>query len=713
VNLLEITGLHTEITTRAGVVHAVDGVSLTVAAGEAVGLVGESGSGKTMTGLSVMRLLPPGASITGGSIRFNGTELTELSEAAMRRLRGNDIALISQDPMSALNPVRTIGSQLREAYRIHAGVSHRAATQRAVEVLGLVGLPRPAERLDDYPHQLSGGMRQRAMIAIGLVCGPKLLIADEPTTALDVSIQAQILALIDDLRLRLSMGVLLITHDMGVIAGHTDRVAVMYGARVAEQAETAALFREPRHRYTQALLRSMPTLEQDRSASLANIPGTPPALIRLAPACRFAPRCAFAEENCRTQDPPLTHAAPDHAFACLHPAQPPVAQPRAIQPRAIQPRATQPRATQPPPARAGTAEPAPDPGEPLIELAGVVKRFHLPATVPFKPGRVVQAVSGVSLTVRAGETFGIVGESGCGKTTLGRMIVGLERPTSGSVTFAGRDLGKLRGAEFRRRRRDLQMMFQDSMAALDPRMPTSALIGEPLAVQHVGTRRERRDTVAELLDVVGLPRDAGRRYAHEFSGGQRQRIAMARALALNPRVIVADEPVSALDVSVQAQILNLMRSLQRRFGLTYVVISHDLSLVKYLADRVGVMYLGTLVEVGGSDEVYAAPRHPYTAGLIESIPVPDPARMRAKNAAGLGGELPSALQPPSGCRFRTRCPLATERCAAETPALRASDGRHAVACHHPLPGPVPVRVPVPVPAERTGQPGQPGRKATT
>jgi peptide/nickel transport system ATP-binding protein len=708
VSLLEVTGLHTEITTRAGVVHAVDGVSLTVAAGESVGLVGESGSGKTMTGMSVLRLLPPGASITGGSVRFDGTELTGLGEAAMRRLRGNDIALISQDPMSSLNPTRTIGSQLREAYRIHTGVSRRAATQRAIEVLGLVGMPRPAERLDDYPHQLSGGMRQRAMIAIGLVCGPKLLIADEPTTALDVSIQAQILALIDDLRLRLSMGVLLITHDTGVIAGHTDRVAVMYGGQVAEQAETAVLFREPRHRYTRALLRSMPTMEQDRSASLASIPGTPPALIGLAPMCRFAPRCAFAEHDCGTQDPTLTHAAPGHAFACLHPAQP-----GTTLPGTTLPAMTGAAAMTSTEAVAGVAgasgheirvTPAAS-GEPLLELANVVKRFHLPATVPFKPGRIVQAVSGISLTVRAGETIGIVGESGCGKSTLGRMIVGLERPTSGSVAFDGRDLGKLRGAEFRRRRRDLQLMFQDSASALDPRMPVSALIGEPLAVQHRATKRERRDTVAELLDAVGLPADAGRRYAHEFSGGQRQRIALARALALNPRVIVADEPVSALDVSVQAQILNLMRSLQRQYGLTYVVISHDLSLLKYLADRVGVMYLGTLVELGDSEEVYGAPRHPYTAGLIESIPVPDPARERPETALALGGELPSALRPPSGCRFRTRCPLATERCVQEAPALRASDGQHAVACHHPLTGPVPV----PVPTRRNGPAG---RKAT-
>jgi peptide/nickel transport system ATP-binding protein len=663
VSLLEIDGLCTEIATRDGTVRAVSGVSLTVEAGEAVGLVGESGSGKTMTGMSVMRLLPKGGSIASGSIRFAGNELTTLSEAAMRRLRGNEIALISQDPMSSLNPVRTIGSQLREAYRIHAGGSRQAATRRAVEVLGLVGMPRPAERLDDYPYQFSGGMRQRAMIAIGLVCEPKLLIADEPTTALDVSIQAQILELIDQLRERLSMGVLLITHDMGVIAGHTDRVAVMYAGKVVEQAATATLFSDPRHRYTEALFESMPTLEQDRAASLRTIPGAPPKLIGLIQACRFAPRCQFAEPDCASEDPALRAAAPGHLHACLHPRQPGAAAPAAVT------------------RRERGAEAA---GGPLLELDGVVKQFSLRSPLPFQRGRVVQAVSGVSVSVQAGETFGIVGESGCGKTTLGRMIVGLEQPTSGSVRFDGRELGAQRGAEFRRHRRDLQIMFQDSAAALDPRMPVSALIAEPIAAQHVGTGRERRALVTELLDAVGLPREAAGRYPHEFSGGQRQRIAMARALALRPRVIVADEPVSALDVSVQAQILNLMRSLQDRYQLTYVVISHDLSLLKYLADRIGVMYLGTLVEVGTSEQVYGAPRHPYTAGLIQAIPLPDPAGERAKAASGLGGELPSAVNPPSGCRFRTRCPRATALCAQQAPVLAGSGSLHPVACHHPL-----------------------------
>jgi peptide/nickel transport system ATP-binding protein len=672
-SLLEVTDLRTEISTRAGTVRPVDGVTFSVAAGETVGLVGESGSGKTMTGMSVIRLLPAGGVITGGSITFDGVELTGLDDAGMRALRGNDIALISQDPMTSLNPTRTIGSQLREAYRIHTGASRRAANARAAEVLGLVGMPRPQERLGDYPHQLSGGMRQRAMIAIGLVCEPKLLIADEPTTALDVSIQAQILELIDDLKSRLSMAVILITHDMGVIAGHADRVAVMYGGRVVEQASTTDLFAGPRHRYTEALFESMPTLELSSGADLASIPGTPPVLIGLAPGCRFAPRCRFAESDCTAADPELVTSGSGHQHACVHPRPdlPPAATVNGSVTTAT-PRETValPRTT---PSR-----------EPLLQLSDIEKRFRLRRDRLTGPARAVHAVSGVSLTVHVGETVGIVGESGCGKTTIGRMLVGLEKPSAGSITFDGRSLSTMGAPEFRRRRRDLQMMFQDSSAALDPRMSVAALVAEPLAAQHVGSRSERRTVVGELLDAVGLPRSAADRYAHEFSGGQRQRIAMARALALRPRLIVADEPVSALDVSVQAQILNLMRSLQASYQLTYVVISHDLSLLKYLADRIGVMYLGRLVELGTSDEVYGAPRHPYTAGLIQSIPLPDPTLERSKTSAGLGGELPSAIDPPSGCHFRTRCPLATDLCAAERPPLAASPGKHAVACHYPL-----------------------------
>ena len=670
-SLLEVHGMRTEIVTRTGTVRPVDDVSFRVEAGETLGLVGESGSGKTMTGMSIIRLLPPGGAVVGGSVTFDGVDLTTLDDAGVRRLRGNEIAMISQDPMTSLNPTRTIGSQLREAYRIHRAGSRREASERAVEVLDLVGMPRPRERLAAFPHELSGGMRQRVMIAIGLVCEPKLLIADEPTTALDVSIQAQILQLLDELKQRLSMAVVLITHDMGVIAGHADRVAVMYGGRIVEQAPTATLFADPQHRYTEALFESMPDLELDRQVDLATIPGTPPRLVGLGLMCRFAPRCRFAGEDCRTLDPPLVEVWRGHEHACFHP-----------------------RGTDAGPAddlgrRRRTPDRTAGSTGPVLEVLDVHKRFGLRSTRLFGPKRAVHAVSGVSLDVRAGETLGIVGESGCGKTTIGRMLVGLEDPTEGAVSFEGQTFRGMGRLTFRRRRRDLQMMFQDSAAALDPRMSVAELVAEPLVAQHVGTRAERRATVTELLEAVGLPPDAADRYPHEFSGGQRQRIAMARALTLRPKVVVADEPVSALDISVQAQILNLMRSLQDRFGLTYVVISHDLSLLKYLADRIGVMYLGRLVELGTSEEVYGAPRHPYTAGLIQSIPLPDPTLRRS--TAVLGGELPSAVDPPSGCRFRTRCPLATDRCAEEVPLLLPDDdGHHAVACHYPLTGSRPV-----------------------
>ncbi|WP_448613914.1 dipeptide ABC transporter ATP-binding protein [Modestobacter sp. URMC 112] len=669
--VLSIRDLQVEISTPRGVVRPVDRVSLSVRAGETLGLVGESGSGKTMTGMSILRLLPPGGAIVGGSIVFDGRDLSGLSSTELRRLRGDDIAMVFQDPMTSLNPTRTIGSQLREVYRIHRESATKAeAEARAEEVLGLVRMPRPKDRLRDYPHQLSGGMRQRAMIAMALLCEPRLLIADEPTTALDVSIQAQILDLLDDLKTRLGMGIILVTHDLGVIAGHADRVAVMYGGQIVEEAPTTTLFTDPRHRYTQALFESMPTLELNTGHALASIAGMPPQLIDLPPMCRFAPRCRFADDTCRTKDPELVEVGPAHAHACFHPRPPGIPDPTAehafieLSDEEVTP-------------RGGS-------GLPLVTLDDVEKLYRIKNPAFLKPHRTLHAVSGVTVDVLEGETLGIVGESGSGKTTIGRMLVGLEEPTSGVVRLGGDDISRLKRSEWRTRRGGLQMMFQDSSAALDPRMDVADLIAEPLAAQHIGSRGERRGKVLELLDAVGLPRSAADRRAHEFSGGQRQRIAMARALVLRPKVVVADEPVSALDVSIQAQILNLMRSLQVAYSLTYVVISHDLSLLKYLADRIGVMYLGKLVELGPSEDVYSAPRHPYTAGLISSVPVPDPGRQRNRQSSGLTGEIASALDPPSGCRFRTRCPLATDLCANEEPKLVRREGTHPVACHYPL-----------------------------
>jgi oligopeptide/dipeptide ABC transporter ATP-binding protein len=673
-DLLEVEGLRTEIRRRSDSVYPVDGVSLTVRHGETVGLVGESGCGKTMTAMSIMGLLPPGGRITSGTIRLNGTDLVPLGPPAMREIRGRDIAMVFQDPMTSLNPTMTIGRQIAGPVRVHLGMSRAAAMHRAEEVLGLVGMPRPAERLDDYPHQLSGGLRQRVMIAMALACEPKLLIADEPTTALDVTIQAQILRLLDELKGRLSMSMLLVTHDMGVIAGRADRVLVMYAGRIVEAAGTDALFTRPRHPYTEALFGSIPRLDQDRNQDLRSIPGSPPDLSSPPAGCRFAARCGYATQTCRDQDPVLEGEDPAHRYACFHP----------------RPAAAGPAGPSPAPRSAGRRrEPAGDAEPPLLELTDVHKEFPVRAGILRRKVASVKAVSGVSFSVAAGETFGLVGESGCGKTTIGRLIATLERADAGAIRFNGADLGSLSGSKLRQARRHVQLMFQDSYASLDPRMRVGASVREPLTVQHLGTRAERTATVAGLLGQVGLPKSAVTRYPHEFSGGQRQRIGLARALALSPRLIVADEPVSALDVSIQSQVLNLMKSLQGDLGLTYIVISHDLSVVRYLADRIGVMYLGKLVEIGPSAAIYAHPAHPYTAALLEAVPVPDPGHERAKKPAVIAGELPSALHPPSGCRFRTRCPRAQQLCATEEPLPRPFGTGHLAACHFPLEQAVP------------------------
>jgi oligopeptide/dipeptide ABC transporter ATP-binding protein len=688
--VLSISDLSTHIQLTKSVVHAVGNVDLSIEPGESLGLVGESGCGKSMTGLSIMGLLPPGGKIVSGSIKLDGRELVGLSDAELRTIRGNDIAMIFQDPLTSLDPTKTIGYQVAEPVRLHKGAGKAAAMARATEVLGLVGLPRPAERLGDYPHQLSGGMRQRVMIAMALTCEPKLLIADEPTTALDVTIQAQILTLLHDLKDRLGMAMLLITHDMGVIAGHADRVQVMYAGRMVEVTSTPNLFAHMHHPYTRALLASIPRLSQDNKRRLLTIGGLPPDLSEPPAGCRFAPRCSLASGKCRDEEPPLTGETSAHLFACWHPVDGP-ADASTANGSVTLPGAHLATARPAGPVASGSGADASaaggagtEPG-PLLEVRDLVKEFPVTAgAILQRKVAAVHAVSSVSFTVAAGETFGLVGESGCGKTTIGRVVVALERPDSGAVLLNGQDIATLGRGDLRRQRRDLQLMFQDPYSSLDPRMRVGSIIREPLSIQHVGTRQEQQQRVFELLDEVGLPRNAVERYPHEFSGGQRQRIGLARALTLSPKVIVADEPVSALDVSIRAQVLNLMKRLQADHGLTYIVISHDLAVVKYMADRIGVMYLGKLVEMGSADDIYQRAAHPYTAGLIATIPVPDPAEARARKGAGIKGELPSPVNPPSGCRFRTRCPFVQDLCAEEEPQLRSFGPGHVAACHFPL-----------------------------
>lgn len=668
--VLEVSDLRTEIRLREGVVRAVDGVSLSLEEGETLGLVGESGCGKTTTVLSIMNLLPPGGSITGGSVKLSGREICHLPERDMRKIRGSEIAMIFQDPLTSLNPTMTIGNQIAEAFAAHRDVSREEAEARAVEVLDLVGLPKAKDRVKDYPHHFSGGMRQRVMIAIALACEPKVLIADEPTTALDVTIQKQILELIDDLRRRLGMAVILVTHDLGVIAGRTDRVAVMYAGRIAESTDTEALFSRPGHPYTEALFQALPDKVAEQHDMLYSIPGQPPNLVSPPQGCRFAARCRYAIDRCRVEEPDLSAVVTGHELRCFFPLS------TAAQARRMGEISESPSSVS---AWAAT-------GEELLKVSGLVKEY------PVTRGAVLQrhigsvsAVSGVSFSINQGETFGLVGESGCGKSTVGRLVVGLDRPSDGKILFQGEDLTAKNGRGYRTERRNIQLMFQDSYASLDPRMRAGALLREPLVIHRIGSQREQGKRVEEMLFKVGLPRSAADRYPHEFSGGQRQRLGFARALMLSPRLIVADEPVSALDVSIRAQVLNMMKELQRDLGLTYLFISHDLGVVRYLSDRIGVMYLGKMVEIGPAEEIYLRPAHPYTRGLLDSAPVADPEVEKAKGSGGVTGELPSALRPPSGCRFRTRCPRARAVCAeAEpVPVAFAGDG-HVAACHFPL-----------------------------
>ena len=668
--LLQINDLHTDIEIRNGVVRALSGVDLHVNPGETLGIVGESGSGKTMTALSLMGLLPQGGKVSSGSIILDGQDLTQLPLKDKRKLRGTKVGMIFQDPLTSLNPTMKIGLQVCEPLRVHEKLSKREALARAVEILKRVGMPRPEVVINNYPHQLSGGMRQRVMIAMALVCKPRILIADEPTTALDVTTQMQILDLIDELRDEYKMGVILITHDLGVVAGHTDRVAVMYAGRIVETAPTKTLFTEPKHRYTSSLMAALPERALAAGTKLFSIPGAPPSLTNLPKGCRFAARCLWATDECRAGYPDL-NGDENHTFSCFHPVQEGDESPAVLQAMMD----------------SGKAEDAVDATgqishEVLLDVKEASREYESSGSGFFKRDKgVVSAVDRVSISVKKGETYGLVGESGCGKSTVGRLIAGLEPPSGGAIELDGRDLATLKGRDAVRIHRDVQMMFQDSYAAMDPRMRIDQILAEPMSIQKTGNARQIAERIMEILEQVGLTEEILDRYPHEFSGGQLQRIGFARSLTLAPDLIVADEPVSALDVSVQAQVLNLMKDLQQELGLSYLFISHDLAVVQYMADRIGVMYLGRIVEEGPAHEVVKNPKHPYTKALIDSIPVPDPEFQHDESAIKLTGEPPSAVNPPEGCRFRPRCPFAGEECKVQ-PML--TDETHRVACHHPL-----------------------------
>jgi peptide/nickel transport system ATP-binding protein len=665
--LLSVEDLHVHFVTSRGVVRAVEGVSYEVYPGEVVALVGESGCGKSVSALSIMRLLArPAGRIVRGRIVFEGRDLLTLSDDEMREIRGRDIAMIFQEPMTSLNPVLTIGLQIMEPLFMHSGMDEGQAQARAIELLRMVGIPDPERRLDQYPHQFSGGMRQRVMIAIGLACNPKLIIADEPTTALDVTIQAQILKLMKELSRDLGIAMIIITHNLGVVARYADRVNVMYAARMAERGEAVPVFARPLHPYTAGLLRSVPRLDQPRGLRLETIEGLPPNLLEPPSGCRFAPRCSAKLERCEQGIPPLEEVAPGRLAACYRAAE--------ILAGTLSGTASS--------AQAGHVKSV-DRSKPLLEVRHLSTHFDVAAGLHLgrRSRATVRAVDDVSFAVYPGETLGLVGESGCGKTTVGRTLLRLTEATSGEVRFDGEDVRNLEGDRLRAYRRRMQVIFQDPYSSLNPRMTIGQIIAEPMLVYGLQPdRRAARGRVAELLEQVGLFAYMAERYPHELSGGQRQRVGIARALALEPQFIVCDEPVSALDVSIQAQIINLLESLQAQYRLTYLFIAHDLAVVRHISDRVVVMYLGRVMEVADRDALYSDPLHPYTRSLLDAVPVPDPQLERQRAAAPLGGEVPSPLNPPAGCVFHTRCPKASEECRQSVPALREIRPGRFVAC---------------------------------
>jgi peptide/nickel transport system ATP-binding protein len=670
--LLEVTGLTISIPTEAGTIEAVRGVSFALQAGETIGIVGESGSGKTMLALSVLGLLPGSARVTG-SIRLDGTEILASTPAQWQGIRGTRVAMVFQDPMTALNPMYTVGWQVAECVRLHRRVSKAAAWQRAVEVLGLVGLPEPAQLARRFPHELSGGMRQRVVIAIAIANEPDLLIADEPTTALDVTVQAQILDTLRSIRQETGAALILISHDLGVVAGVADQVLVMYAGKAVEVGPADDVFADPRMPYTAGLLASLPDLDR-RSERLASIGGTPPSGTGYGPGCAFAPRCPAAAPACARQ-PELVTVGAGHVAACHFAARPGDGTGAPAMNWGQAGTTDAPAAVR---AAGGDAD-----GDVILSARNLVKHFRVRGA-RFRSVATVQALSGVDLDLRAGRCLALVGESGCGKSTLARLLLRLEDPTSGSITLNGRELTGLGDAQLRPIRPQIQMVFQDPYSSLNPRLSVGEIVGEPLTVHHVG---DKDRLVRELLASVGLDPAAGVRFPGEFSGGQRQRIGIARALALEPQTLVLDEPVSALDVSIQASVLNLLRDLQRSRNMAYLFIAHDLAVVRQVADEVAVMYLGRIVEQGPADEIYRRPAHPYTTALLSAVPIPDPPRERSRQRILLRGEVPSPVNPPSGCRFRTRCWKADDRCASEVPPLRDLPGGHRVACHYPENGP--------------------------
>ena len=674
--LVRVRNLAVEYQTPRGPLRAVEGVDLDIRAGEAFALVGESGSGKSAIASAVMGLSRYTGGRVSGTIEVAGHRVDSTSDRDLRQLQGQDICLIPQDPGSALSPVRTIRAQMRDIARAHLDVPLREADERAAELLGSLGIPSPAACLAAYPFQLSGGMLQRVLIAMALLCEPKVVIADEVTTALDVSVQAQILSLLSERIKDAGMTLLIISHDLAVVAGIADRVGVMYGGRIVEVGATEDVFYRPEHPYTRALLACSPGQTAAMTGRrLPSVGGEPPDPHRRPAGCGFAPRCRLALERCASDRPEFYEGPDGHRTACWL-AGSDVAGAAAGQEGSRGELAAQPDAV---PAADGRERLPLIPGTALLQVRNLSVQYPGDRPGLVRRRRAVHAVDDISLDIPPGQTVGLVGESGSGKSSAARGLLRLEPIARGTVTFAGEDITKASTRRMRELRPRIQLMLQDSTTSFDPRLTVAGSLAE--ALQVTGERQDGGAAVAKLLEMVGLPRAVAGAYPQELSGGQRQRVAIARVLATKPNLVIADEPTSALDVSVRADILNLLNDLQQDQGLAFLIITHDLDVVRYMCDLVAVMYLGRIVEMGRPSEVYENPQHPYTRALLDAVPVPDPRAQKAKGATAIAGEIPSPQNPPAGCHFNPRCPHAVDRCRHEAPELREGSDGHYAACY--------------------------------
>lgn len=668
--LLDVKDIVTSFRMEGKRVRSVDGVSFHLSPGEVIGVVGESGSGKSVTMLSVLQLINSPGKVEGGVVHLDGTEGNLLDSDAtsqvMREIRGGKISMIFQEPMTSLNPVLTVGYQIQENILLHLKCSKEEAKKRTVEMLKMVNIPDAEERYSYYPQQFSGGMRQRVMIAMAMAPQPKILIADEATTALDVTTQAQLLEMIREVAKKTGTAVIIVTHNLGIVARYAERIYVMYAGSVVETTDTRRLFKTPEHPYTRSLLQAIPRLDDPKDRILIPIDGLPPDPATRPDYCPFYERCPYHADRCRkTGKPPLAEMHPGHWAACILTAEEKAQKAEEINRRELR---------KAPQRNIGSGY--------CLEVRDIRKYFPVYKGILRKKVGVVKAIENITFSLRRGETLGIVGESGCGKTTLARSIMRVYKPEEGEIIFNGADIAKLADNRLQDIRPKISMIFQDPYSSLDPRQTAESVVGESLKIHKLVKNSEEYDNrVDELFRIVGLDPAMKNRVAHEFSGGQRQRLGIARALSSNPSLIICDEPISALDVSIQAQIINLLEDLQAKLGISYLFIAHDLAVVKHISDRILVMYLGRVVEIADCLELYENTLHPYTRVLLSAIPVADPEVEARRERVTIQGEVPSIRNRPSGCPFHNRCTEVMDICRRQTPDLITVGGSHQVACH--------------------------------